>query len=308
MCLAARRPRRTRKVIARSASFSISLLLVSSSIVLDEDRLAQRDRCASAAAPPLLRFAVPLSPSAPLARPFSGCLSTPHLRSSCVCIWPAAAWPLGGLPSAVCGCSNATDGGTADRARASWLAPCTRRPRSGRKTACCLVLADAIFFFAHSGSENNNPVVHGAGVVWQRYGSVRSVLCQFYVSSMSVPCQFYGSSMAALGHFYVSSMSVVMPHAPPPSVCALLLLGCCLRIARAARLAIIAALGIFRASYLGLLLDAASSFSSTATRTCFSSHHTARERARPIPRDARGLFMSIVGNNSRLGRRRSIIR
>jgi hypothetical protein len=115
--LAARRPRRMRKVIACSASFSFSLLLVSSSIVLDEDRPPQRDRCASAAAPPLLRLAAPLSPHARLACPFLGCLSTPRLVSSCVCVWPAAAWPLGGLPSAVCGCSNATaDGGTADRA------------------------------------------------------------------------------------------------------------------------------------------------------------------------------------------------
>ena len=113
---AARRPRRMRKVIACSASFSFSLLLVSSSIVLDEDRPPQRDRCASAAAPPLLRLAAPLSPHARLARPFLGCLSTPRLVSSCVCVWPAAAWVLGGLPSAVCGRSNATDGGTADRA------------------------------------------------------------------------------------------------------------------------------------------------------------------------------------------------
>ena len=105
---AARRPRRMRKVIAFSASFSFSLLLISSSIVLDEDRPPQRDRCASAAAPPLLRLAAPLSPHARLARPFLGCLSTPRLVSSCVCVWPAAAWPLGGLPSAVCGRSNAT--------------------------------------------------------------------------------------------------------------------------------------------------------------------------------------------------------
>ena len=151
---AARCPRWMRKVIAFSASFSFSLLLISSSIVLDEDRPPQRDRCASAAAPPLLRLAAPLSPHARLARPFLGCLSTPRLVSSCVCVLPTAAWPLGGLPSAVCGCSNATatDGGMADRARASWLAPFTRRSRSGRKTACCLVLADVIFFFAHSGA------------------------------------------------------------------------------------------------------------------------------------------------------------
>ena len=174
MFLAARRPRRMRKVIACSASFSFSLLLVSSSIVLDEDRPPQRDRCASAAAPPLLRLAAPLSPPARLARPFSGCLSTPRLRSSCVCVWPAAAWPLGGLPSAVCGCSNATDGGTADRARASRLAPCTRRSRSGRKTACCLVLADVIFFFAHSGSEKN--ALWSMAPAW--YGSVMAALWQ----------------------------------------------------------------------------------------------------------------------------------
>ena len=65
----------------------------------------------------LISLAAPLSPHARLARPFLGCLSTPRLvLSSCVCVWPAAAWVLGGLPSAVCGRSNATDGGTADRA------------------------------------------------------------------------------------------------------------------------------------------------------------------------------------------------
>ena len=60
-------------------------------------------------------------------------------------------------------------------------------------------------------------------------------------------------------------------------LCAALLLLGCLRPARAARLAI-AALGICRASYLDLLLDAASSFSSTAARACLSSQHTAREK------------------------------
>jgi hypothetical protein len=137
----ARGGRRTWKVIARSASFSFSLLLVSSSIVLDDDRPAQRDRCASAAAPPLLRLAAPLSPPAPrLARPFSGCLSTPRLRSSCVCVWPAAVWPLGGLPSAVCGCSNATDGTvgrpTARGPRGSHLAPA--EPDRGGKLRAAL--------------------------------------------------------------------------------------------------------------------------------------------------------------------------
>ena len=48
--LAARHPRRTRKVIARSASFSFSLLVSSSSIVLD-DRTARRKETA---VPPLL--------------------------------------------------------------------------------------------------------------------------------------------------------------------------------------------------------------------------------------------------------------
>ena len=83
-------------------------------------------------------------------------------------------------------------------------------------------------------------------------------------------------------------------------LCAALLLLGCLRPARAARLAI-AALGICRASYLDLLLDAASSFSSTAARACLSSQHTARERTRPIPSRARGLFMLLVGHNNRLG-------
>ena len=86
-------------------------------------------------------------------------------------------------------------------------------------------------------------------------------------------------------------------------LCAALLLLGCLRPARAARLAI-AALGICRASYLDLLLDAASSFSSTAARACLSSQHTARERTRPIPSRARGLFMLIVVHNNRLGRPR----
>ena len=88
-------------------------------------------------------------------------------------------------------------------------------------------------------------------------------------------------------------------------LCAALLLLGCLRPARAARLAI-AALGICRASYLGLLLDAASSFSSTAARACLSSQHTARERTRPIPSRARGLFVLIVGHNNRLGRPRCL--
>ena len=52
-------------------------------------------------------------------------------------------------------------------------------------------------------------MVHGAGVVWQRYGSVMAALGQFYVSSMSVLCQFYVSSMAALGQFYGSVRSVL---------------------------------------------------------------------------------------------------
>ena len=86
-------------------------------------------------------------------------------------------------------------------------------------------------------------------------------------------------------------------------LCAALLLLDCLRPARAARPAI-ATLGICRASYLGLLLDAASSFSSTAARVCLSSQHTARERTRPIPSRARGFSMLLVGHNNRLGRPR----
>jgi len=86
-------------------------------------------------------------------------------------------------------------------------------------------------------------------------------------------------------------------------LCAALLLSGCLRSARAARLAI-AALVICRASYLGLLLDSASSFSSTAVRACLSSQHTTRERGRPIPSRARGLFMLVVDHKNRLGRPR----
>ena len=86
-------------------------------------------------------------------------------------------------------------------------------------------------------------------------------------------------------------------------LCAALLLLGCLRPARAARLAI-AALGMCCASYLVLLLDAASSFSSTAARACLSSQHTTRERARPIQSRARGLFVLTVGHNNRLGRPR----
>ena len=87
MFLAARRPRRMRKVIACSASFSFSLLLVSSSIVLDEGRPPQRDRCASAAAPPLLRLAAPLSPHARLALhlPWVSFNATPCIKF-CLCL------------------------------------------------------------------------------------------------------------------------------------------------------------------------------------------------------------------------------
>ena len=76
-------------------------------------------------------------------------------------------------------------------------------------------------------------------------------------------------------------------------LCAALLLLGCLRPARAARLAIAALWHMprCRASYLGLLLDAASSFSSTAARACLSSQHTARERTRPIPSRARVFLM-----------------
>ena len=45
--------------------------------------------------------------------------------------------------------------------------------------------------------------VHSAGVVWQHYGSVRSVLCQFYASSMAALDQFYGSVRSVLCQFYV---------------------------------------------------------------------------------------------------------
>ena len=74
-------------------------------------------------------------------------------------------------------------------------------------------------------------------------------------------------------------------------LCAALLLSGCLRSARAARPRAIAAFVICRASYLDLLLDAASSFSSTAVRVCLSSQHTTRERGRPIPSRARGVYL-----------------
>ena len=165
-----------------------------------------RLRCCASAAAPRCASLASCSPRSPLLCFFS----TPRLRSSCVCVWPAAVWPLGGLLSAVCGCSNATDGGTADRARASRLAPCTRRSRSGRKTACCLVLADVLFSFAHSGSEKNAlwsmaPAWYGSvlAALGQFYASSMSALGQLYVSSMSVVCQFYGSVRSVLCQFYV---------------------------------------------------------------------------------------------------------
>ena len=43
----------------------------------------------------------------------------------------------------------------------------------------------------------------GMAALCQRYGSVRSVLCQFYASSMSVLRQFYGSVRSVLCQFYV---------------------------------------------------------------------------------------------------------
>ena len=46
------------------------------------------------------------------------------------------------------------------------------------------------------------------------------------------------------------------------------------------------------------------SFSSTTARACLSSQNTARERTRPIPSRARGLFILIAGNNNRMGRPR----
>ena len=80
---------------------------------------------------------------------------------------------------------------------------------------------------------------------------------------------------------------------------ALLLLGCvqCPCAVRAAA----AALAICRASYLALLLDAASSFTSTTARAYLSSQHTTRERRQRIPSRVCGLFMLVVAHNNRLG-------
>ena len=62
-------------------------------------------------------------------------------------------------------------------------------------------------------------------------------------------------------------------------LCAALLLLGCVRSPCAVRAAA-GALAVCRASYLALLLDAASSsFSSTTARACWSSQHTTRERS-----------------------------
>ena len=72
VCLAARRPRRTRKVIARSASFSFSLLLVSS-LLVDRPRRGppgakrpRRLRCCASAAEPRCASLASCSPRSPL--------------------------------------------------------------------------------------------------------------------------------------------------------------------------------------------------------------------------------------------------
>ena len=152
MFLAARRPRRMRKVIACSASFSFSLLLVSSSIALD-DRTARRKETA---APPLLRprccaslrlSRLMLASLAPSLGVFQR-----HALYQVVFVFGRR------RPGCSAACRLLSAVGRTQRtvgrptARASRLAPCTRRSRSGRKTACCLVLADVIFFFAHSGA------------------------------------------------------------------------------------------------------------------------------------------------------------
>ena len=66
-------------------------------------------------------------------------------------------------------------------------------------------------------------------------------------------------------------------------LCAALLLPGCMQPPCAVR-AVAAALEIRRASsYLALLLDAASSFSTTTARACLSSQHTTRERSQRVP-------------------------
>ena len=74
-------------------------------------------------------------------------------------------------------------------------------------------------------------------------------------------------------------------------LCAALLLLGCLRPARAARLAI-AALGICRASYLDLLLDAASSFSSNG-RTGLFEQPAHSPRANPADSKSRSWFVYV---------------
>ena len=170
MCLAVRRPRRTRKVIEGASEASRRR---------ERRSEAQQRRRSSGGAAVSLRRAVLVEDDRrgdeqererERGRASSGCLSTPRLRSSCLCVWPAATWPLGGLPSAVCGCSNAMDGGTTDRARASRLAPCIADPDRGGKprAALCWVMCFFSLSTGWLGAGKKRPVVHGAGVVWQR--------------------------------------------------------------------------------------------------------------------------------------------
>ena len=207
MCLAARRPRRT--VIARSASFSFSLLLVSSSIV-DRPRRGPsgakrplRLRCCASAAAPRCASLAPCSPRSPLL--WVSFNATPSIKL-CLCFaqfgrrWSGRSAACR-LLSAVARTQWAAGRPTACGPRGSHLTPADP-DRSGKlRAALCWLMF--FLFFAHSGSEKN--ALRPMAPAW--YGSVMAALGQFYVSSMS-----------ALGQSYVSSMSVVMPHPSPPSV------------------------------------------------------------------------------------------
>ena len=131
-----------------------------------------RLRCCASAAAPRCASLASCSPRLPL--PWVSFNATPCVKL-CLCL---AGGGLAARRLAVC-ClrlleRNGRYGGTADRARASRLAPCTRRSRSGRKTACCLVLADVIFFFAHSGTLGAKKTPcgpwrrRGMAALWQR--------------------------------------------------------------------------------------------------------------------------------------------
>ena len=86
---------------------------------------------------------------------------------------------------------------------------------------------------------------------------------------------------------------------------ALLLPGCvqspCPVRAAAAALDLLCRASYYLALLLGSMLDAASSFLSTAVRACLSSQHTAQQRSQPEPSRVCGLLMLVGGGTNCLG-------